>query len=416
MAEGRAAWDSRKQEPPRHGDRGTHAEGDEQFLSLENAPECEDAAAGLAGDFDGGIVAAQEKVGMPPAPAQAAGQHVLLDPASHFQPEGVHGPSEVVDHDAFPWRTRAWAQRPFGEWAIYELHVGAFTPEGTFDAAIGRLDDLAELGINAIELMPVAQFPGARNWGYDGVYPFAVQNNYGGPEGLKRFVDACHSRNLAVVLDVVYNHWGPEGNYAARFAPYFTDAYRTPWGAAVNLDGPWSDGVRAFILDNMRHWFLDYRIDALRVDAIHAMYDQSAIHLWQEASARVQAMSREAGRPLRLIAESDLNAPRVVAGAAQGGYGFDAQWLDDFHHALYVVVHPEGKRHYPDFGDLRQLAKAYVEGFVHGGEWVDVRKRRHGDSSAGVPGDRFVAFNQNHDQVGNRVGGEGLPLLSDRRG
>jgi maltooligosyltrehalose trehalohydrolase len=296
---------------------------------------------------------------------------------------------------------------------LYELHVGTFTPEGTFAAVIARLDDLVDLGVNALEIMPVAAFPGACNWGYDGVYPYAVQESYGGPDGLKAFVDACHERGLAVVLDVVYNHLGPEGNHAARFAPYFTGEYHTPWGDAVNLDGPWSGGARDFILGNMHHWFRQYRVDALRLDAIHTIYDKSAMHFWEEAHENLLEWRRDLGRELLLIAESDLNSPKVVTGTDVGGYGFDAQWLDDFHHALYVLVDPKGKNHYEDFGRLEQLAKAYNEGFVHSGEWTGFRRRRHGMSSAAVPCDRFVVFNQNHDQAGNRALGERLSALVD---
>ncbi len=335
------------------------------------------------------------------------------DPASHFQPEGVHGPSEVVDHAAFTWKHPAGPRRPFGEWVIYELHVGTFTSEGTFAGVISRLDDLAGLGINAIELMPVNQFPGTRNWGYDGVFPYAVQNSYGGPAGLKELVDACHARDIAVVLDVVYNHWGPEGAYAHRFGPYTTDSYRTPWGEAINLDGPWSDGVRAFVIENIRHWFEHYHVDALRVDAVHAIYDHGARNFWGEVREAIDRWRHEWNRPLLLIAESDLNSPRVLQSPQVNGFGFDAQWLDDFHHVLYVLVHPEGRRHYADFEGLRQLAKALTEGFVHSGEFVRFRRRRHGASSAGIPGDRFVVFSQNHDQVGNRAGGERLSLLVD---
>ncbi len=335
------------------------------------------------------------------------------DPASHYQPEGVHGASEIVDHSSWSWQHPVGPTRPFGEWVIYELHVGAFTPEGSFAAVITRLDELVDLGVNAIELMPVNQFPGARNWGYDGVYPYAVQNTYGGPEGLKRLVDACHARGMAVILDVVYNHWGPEGAHAHRFGPYTTDAYRTPWGRAINLDGPWSDGVRAFVIDNMRHWFEHYRIDALRVDAVHAIHDHSARNFWGEVHAAVDGWREQGKRSFLLIAECDLNSPRVLQTPGMNGFGFDAQWLDDFHHALYVAVHRKGRSHYRDFGSLPQLAKAMTQGFVHTGGYVSARRRRHGASSAGVDASRFVAFIQNHDQVGNRIAGERLSLLVD---
>jgi maltooligosyltrehalose trehalohydrolase len=300
-----------------------------------------------------------------------------------------------------------------GEMVQYEMHVGTFTPEGTFESAIPRLTDLAELGVNTIQLMPVAQFSGNRNWGYDGVYPFAPQNSYGGPVGLKRFVDACHGLGLNVLLDVVYNHWGPEGNYLAQFGPYFTEEYRIPWGSAVNLDGPWSDGVREYLIANMAHWFENYRMDGLRVDAIHAMFDKGAVPFWHLAQERLGEIERRLGRKLLLIAESDLNSPKVVLPPETGGLGFDAQWLDDFHHIVYVLLDKNGHTHYEDFGSMEQLAKAYREGFVHSGEYVRFRKRKHGASSAGLPGDRFVAFVQNHDQAGNRVRGERLSVLVD---
>ncbi|MEI6949563.1 malto-oligosyltrehalose trehalohydrolase [Paraflavisolibacter sp. H34] len=341
------------------------------------------------------------------------GERDYPDPASHFQPEGVHGPSEVVDHSSFPWQDSAWRGLPFKDLVLYELHVGTFTPEGTFEAIIPRLDSLLETGINAIELMPVAQFPGNRNWGYDGVYPYAAQDSYGGPEGLKKLVDACHSKGMAVFLDVVYNHQGPEGNYLNQFGPYFTRQYCTPWGDALNFDGDWSDGVRDFYAHNPLHWFARYHIDGLRCDAIHTVYDNGAVHFWELVHGRVRALEQQLGRRLYLSAESDLNSPKVVKDPALGGYGFDAQWLDDFHHALYVLLDKEGKERYADFGSLQQLAKAYTDGFVHSGEYVSFRKRRHGTSSAGVPGDRFVVFNLNHDQVGNRVGGERLCQLID---
>jgi maltooligosyltrehalose trehalohydrolase len=337
----------------------------------------------------------------------------LPDPGSHFQPGGVHGASAIVDHSLYHWQDSAWRGAPFHELIFYELHVGAFTPAGSFEAIIPLLDDIAAVGINAIELMPVAQFPGDRNWGYDGVYPYAVQNTYGGPQGLKRLVDACHQRGLSVFLDVVYNHLGPEGNYFEAFGPYFTGQYHTPWGPAMNFDGKWSDGVRDYFIQNALHWFNNYHIDGLRVDAIHEVYDRGAVHFWEQVHEEVRSLAARCGRPLYLVAESDLNSPRVIRPPQQGGYGFDAQWLDDFHHALYVFLDRDGLRHYRDFGRLEQLAKAYQDGFVHSGEYVQFRQRKHGASSAGISGDRFVVFNQNHDLPGNRPGGERLSALVD---
>jgi len=345
---------------------------------------------------------------------QPDGQRDFPDPASHFQPEGVHGPSEVVDHRQFEWTDHQWNGIPFHQLILYELHVGTFTQQGTFEAIIPYLDDLVELGINAIELMPVAQFPGSRNWGYDGVFPYAVQHSYGGPQGLKKLVDACHAKAIAVILDVVYNHIGPEGNYFREFGPYFTDLYRTPWGDAINFDGEWADGVREYFSNNPLHWMTHYHLDGLRCDAIHAMFDNGAVHFWDLAHSKIEHWGERLGRPFHLIAESDLNSPRVIRSPEQGGYGFRAQWLDDFHHALYVLVDSEGKERYKDFGRIEQLAKAYTDGFVHSGEYVSFRKRKYGASSAGISGDRFVVFNQNHDQVGNRVRGERLCHLVDQ--
>lgn len=333
------------------------------------------------------------------------------DPASHYQPEGVHGPSEVVAHTAYQWQDAGWCGIPFQNMVIYELHIGTFTPAGDLESVIPLLDDLVATGINAIELMPVAQFPGQRNWGYDGVYPYAVQDSYGGPMALKKLVDACHQKGIAVLLDVVYNHLGPEGNYLARFAPYFTDKYHTPWGDALNFDGAWSDGVRRYFADNIIHWFTHYHIDGLRLDAIHEVYDRGAVPFWEYCHEQVQHLQQQAGRPLYLIAESDLNSPKVVKPPAAGGFGFDAQWLDDFHHALYVLLDENGRKHYEDFGRMQQLVKAFKEGFVHSGEYVHFRHRRHGASSAGIGGDRFVVFSQNHDLVGNRPAGERLSVL-----
>lgn len=341
------------------------------------------------------------------------GTHDLPDPASQYQPGGVFGPSAVIDHDAYLWRDNDWHGTPRQQMILYELHIGCFTPEGTFDAAVFRLDDLIATGINTISLMPVNQFPGERNWGYDGVFPYAVQNSYGGPEGLKRFVEACHARGIAVLLDVVYNHLGPEGNVFAQFGPYFTDRYQTPWGQAINFDDSYADEVRSFFIGNMLYWLEHYHLDGLRVDAIHAIYDNSATHFWEEAYECVNELEQRVGHRFFIVAESDLNDPDVVKHPETGGYGFDAQWLDDFHHALYVLLDPAGKERYADFGKTEQVAKAFKEGFVHSGEYVHFRKRRHGRSSAGIPGERFVAFNQNHDQVGNRAQGERLSLLVD---
>ena len=271
------------------------------------------------------------------------GEQDLPDPASRYQPEGVHGPSQVIDHSEYKWQDVNWKNLPLEELIIYELHVGTFTPEGNFEAIIPRLDELKSLGINALELMPVSQFPGDRNWGYDGVYPYAVQNSYGGPTGLKKLVDACHQKGIAVFLDVVYNHLGPEGNYFSSFAPYFTNKYCTPWGDALNFDGDWSDGVRDYFSDNVLYWFEHYHIDGLRCDAIHMVFDNGAVNFWELTHNKVKAFEKKAGRPFYLIAESDLNSPKVIKTPDYGGYGFNAQWLDDFHHALYVLLDEKAK-------------------------------------------------------------------------
>jgi maltooligosyltrehalose trehalohydrolase len=339
------------------------------------------------------------------------GERDYADPASFYQPEGVHGPSEVVGHNTYKWRSAGWQGMPLEGMAIYELHVGTFTPEGTFQAIIPRLDGLAAIGINAIELMPVAQFPGGRNWGYDGVYPFAVQNTYGGPDGLKELVDACHSKGIAVIMDVVYNHLGPEGNYLPNFAPYFTDTYYTPWGSAVNYDGAWSDGVRNYFCCNALYWFRNFNIDGLRFDAIHAIFDFGAVHFWEYLHKHIAEERERTGRSIHLIAESDLNNPRVVKHPEVGGYGFDAQWLDDFHHALYALLHKEDTGWHQDFGKIGQLAKAYTDGFVHSGDYMAFRKKKFGASSVGISGNKFIVFNQDHDQVGNRFDGARLISL-----
>jgi maltooligosyltrehalose trehalohydrolase len=333
------------------------------------------------------------------------------DPASRFQPAGVHGPSQVKDPEAYLPKRMQWTGLPLESYILYELHVGTFTPEGTFDAVVPMLDALGDLGVTAIELMPVAQFPGMRNWGYDGAYPFAAQNSYGGPEGLGRLVDACHRKGMAVVLDVVYNHMGPEGNYLGDFGPYFTDRYRTPWGAAVNFDGPGSDEVRRFFIENALYWLSDFRMDALRIDAIHGILDFSAYPFLAELADAVRRLAGREGRKIHLIAESDLNDVRAVSPREEGGYGLDAQWNDDFHHALHVLLTGERRGYYRDFGRLEDLAKAHSDGFVYSGRYSGYRERRHGSSSRGLPASRFVVFSQNHDQVGNRMEGERLGRL-----
>ncbi len=329
------------------------------------------------------------------------------DPAARFQPQGVHGPSQVTDA-RFDWTDNGWRGPPLRRYVIYELHVGTFSPEGTFDGVIEQLADLATLGITAVELMPVAQFPGHRNWGYDGVYPFAVQNSYGGPTALKRLINACHANKLAVVLDVVYNHLGPEGNYLSEFGPYFTDAYRTPWGTPLNFDGPHSDEVRRFFVENALCWVTEFHVDALRLDAVHAMVDFSARPFLEELAHAVHLKSRSLGRRVHLIAESALNDTRLTRPAGRGGMGLDAQWNDDLHHALHAVVTGERQGYYGDFGEFEQLLKALREGFVYSGEYSIFRKRRHGISSRDTPAHRLVVFAQNHDQVGNRKRGDRL--------
>jgi maltooligosyltrehalose trehalohydrolase len=327
------------------------------------------------------------------------------DPASRSQPDGVHGASQVID-PSFLWSDGQWQGLQLENYIFYELHVGTFTPDGSFDGAISRLDYLCELGITAVELMPVAQFPGGRNWGYDGTFIFAPQNSYGGPDGLKRLVNACHSRGLAVTLDVVYNHLGPEGNYLHAFGPYFTDRYRTPWGDAVNFDGPNSDQVRHYFIANALYWITEFHIDALRLDAIHGIYDFSALHILQELTAAVHRTGTALGRQVHVIAESDLNDVRVINPSAVGGYGLDAQWNDDFHHALQALLTGDRTGYYRDFGLFSHLVKGFQEGFVLSGGYSSFRCRRHGNSSAEVPPTRLVAFSQNHDQVGNRMRGE----------
>lgn len=328
------------------------------------------------------------------------------DPRSPWQPDGVHGFSRRLDHRRFTWSDTAWQPRPLSGAVIYELHVGTFTRAGTFAAAVARLDHLVDLGITHVELMPVAEFSGRRGWGYDGTALYAPHHAYGGPEGLKELVAACHRRGLAVLLDVVYNHLGPEGNYLERFGPYFTDRYRTPWGKAVNLDGPHSDEVRRFFVDNACMWLRDYHLDGLRIDAVHAMVDLSARHFLEQLGDEVRALEAELGRHLVLVVESDLNDPRLIRPPQAGGYGMVAQWHEDFHHALHAVLTGEQCGYYRDFGRLADLAKALGRGLVYDGRYSVYRQRRHGRPAGDLQGHQLVGFLQNHDQVGNRAGGE----------
>lgn len=344
------------------------------------------------------------------------GQKERPDPASRFQPEGVHGPSQVVSRH-YEWNEGCWFGLPLQEYVVYELHVGTFTARGTFGAIVPHLDELKELGVTAIELMPVSQFPGPRNWGYDGVFPFAVQNSYGRPEGLKGLVNACHQRGLAVILDVVYNHLGPEGNYLWDYGPYFTDRYKTPWGSAVNFDGPHSDHVRRYFIENALYWLTEFHVDALRLDATHAILDFSAGTFLEELAAVVEQQREQLDRRVYLIAESDRNDARLIRLPELGGYGLDAQWSDDFHHVLHTLLTGESIGYYQDYVGpdsrprVEYLAKVYKEGYLYTGQYSRFRQHRHGTSPAGVPASRFVVCTQNHDQVGNRMLGERLSQL-----
>ena len=334
------------------------------------------------------------------------------DPVSRYQPEGVHGPSEIVDTQAFLWTDHQWTGRPLADCIIYELHPGTFTKTGTFEAIIPFLSYLKNaVGVTAIELMPIAQFPGTRNWGYDGTYLFAPQNSYGGPSGLQRLINACHAEGLAVILDVVYNHLGPEGNYWGAFGPFFTDHYRTPWGSAINYDGAHSDAVRKTIIDNAVYWIRDYHIDALRLDAIHSICDFSAKPIIQELTEAVHTQAANLGRSAYVIAESDLNDSKIITPTSKGGYGLDGQWNDDFHHAIHSLMTGEQRGYYCDFGSLNHVAAAFKKHFVLSGDYSHHRLRRHGNSAAHLPATSFVVFAQNHDQIGNRAQGDRLSTL-----
>ncbi len=341
----------------------------------------------------------------------AVGEHTFADPRSPRQPGGPEGWSQTVDHSVFEWTDEDWSGFPLASAVVYELHVGTFSPEGTFDGVIGNLDELVDLGVTAIEIMPVATFPGERGWGYDGVNLYAPQETYGGPDGLRRLVDACHSRRVAVVLDVVYNHLGPVGNSLREFGPYFTSAHHSRWGDAVNLDGPGSDEVRRFIVDNALQWVLGYHVDGLRLDAVHALHDESAVHILDELGDQVHAAGRRTARTVWVIAESDLNDPRLVRSNEAYGYGLDAAWSDDFHHAVHVAMTGEQDGYYSDFTGLDDVAEAFNDVYVFGGKFAPSRERTHGRGVGDMDRSRFVCFVQNHDQIGNRATGERLAHL-----
>lgn len=333
------------------------------------------------------------------------------DPRSAWQPDGPHAPSSTWDHEGFGWTANEWSGRPLLGAVIYELHVGTFTAEGTYSAAIEKLGHLRELGVTHLELMPLATFPGRHGWGYDGVNLFAPHPAYGTPDELKRFIDAAHAHGIAVLLDVVYNHLGPDGNYLAPFAPYFTSRWKTPWGDAVNFDGPHCDGVREFFVDNTLMWLRDYRFDGLRLDAVHAIRDETALPFLEELSMRVEELAAESGRELLLIAECDLNDPRFVRPHSAGGLGLDAQWTDDFHHAVHAYFTGERDGYYADYGSMEVLQKAIAQAYVFDGQYHIGRKRKHGRPPIGLKPEQFVVFGQNHDHTGNRARGERLCAL-----
>ena len=379
------------------------------------APSAEHLEVHLLGDDERWIELGQGRHGLfagtvdaaPPGTAyryRLDGGHEHADPASLSQPEGVHGPSLVVDTRDFVWRDGGWSGVRLTDMVIYELHVATFTAAGTFAAAAEQMPRLRELGITAVELMPIAQFPGGRNWGYDGVFPFAAQDSYGGPKGFAGFVDACHTAGVAVVLDVVYNHLGPEGGVHREFGPYFTDAYRTPWGQAVNFDGAGSDEVRRYFIENAESWLERFHVDALRLDAIHGIYDRSAVPFLEELTATVDRLAAKLGRHIHVIAESALNDPRTVRDRRSGGLGIHAQWSDDLHHALHAYLTGDRHGYYADYGSLTDIGTAYSEGFVVNGRYSRFHDRRYGASSRDLPAERLVVFAQNHDQVGNRRG------------
>lgn len=333
------------------------------------------------------------------------------DPASRSQPEGVHEWSQVVDNKAYSWNDKGWKGLEMEEMIIYELHVGTFTAQGTFEAVLSKLDHLLTLGINCIEVMPVSQFPGSRNWGYDGVYPYAVQHSYGGVSGLKKLVDGCHQKGIAVILDTVYNHLGPEGSYLADFGPYFTDKYKTPWGSAINFDDMYSDVVRNYFLESARMWLKEFRFDGLRLDAVHEILDMGPSHFLRDLSHIADEVEAETGRKKNLIAESDLNDVKLINAYHKGGYGLEAQWADDFHHSAHVILSGEKEGYYSDYGKMGQIEKTFKQAMVYDGVYSSFRKRIVGNSPKGLPAEKFVVCIQNHDQVGNRLLGERLSKI-----
>lgn len=361
-----------------------------------------------------------ERPGLEPLPGTdygfvVDGEGPFPDPRSRHQPDGVHGLSRIVDPSAHEWADAAWTGRQLAGAVIYELHIGTFTPEGTFDSAAAKLDHLASIGVDFVELLPVNAFNGTHNWGYDGVLWYAVHDGYGGPEGYQRFVDACHAAGIGVIQDVVYNHLGPSGNYLPKFGPYLTDGPGNTWGSSVNLDGPDSDTVRRYIIDNALMWLGDYHVDGLRLDAVHALTDHSAVHVLEQLAGEVAALSAFTGRPLSLIAESDLNDPKLITPVEASGYGLDAQWSDDFHHAVHVAVSGETTGYYADFEPLSALGKVLTRGFFHDGTWSSFRGRVHGRpiDTEKMPSWRLVVANQNHDQIGNRAVGDRLTAQLD---
>ena len=344
------------------------------------------------------------------------GAQELADPASRWQPDGVLGPSAVIDFEQFLWHDSDWSGHPWESLVLYEVHVGTFSNQGRFVDLIADLPRLAALGITAIEIMPIAAFPGERNWGYDGVFPYAAQASYGGPEGFARLVDACHQHQLSLFLDVVYNHTGPEGSVLAQFGPYFNTHYHTPWGQAFNFDGPASDAVRAFFIQNARQWIIDYHVDGLRFDAVHAIIDTSAEPFVRELTRACDAASQTLRRPVHLVAESDRNDPREIMAREREGFGFRGQWNDDLHHALHALITGERDGYYQDFGSLEDLSHALEDGYVYTGQYSSYRERHHGRRYRPEPLNRIVSYSQNHDQIGNRPIGDRLPTkLSDAK-